>query len=189
VFGRTDAAILFATPALVTYAIIAIAVSGALTDAVCGKIFNWLTIPALVLGIAASSWMGGWAGLSMALLATVAGLFLYGWMFAVGAMGAGDVKFLMALGAWGGLRFVVETALLGVLLGGVFAVLMLVFSGKMPGFIKRMHYFVLTLLVRELELESPKIDHAMTMPFGIPIAVAATWVVLGHPFASMGVGL
>lgn len=182
VSGRTDATILL-------YAILAISVSGALTDLVCGKIFNWLTIPALVLGIAASSWFDGWPGLSTALLGTFAGLLLYGWMFAMGAMGAGDVKFLMALGAWGGLRFAIETALLGVLLGGVFAVLMLVFSGKMPGFLKRMHHFFLTVFLRELELEKPKIDHALTMPFGIPIAIAAAWVALGHPFASMGVGL
>jgi prepilin peptidase CpaA len=177
VFGQIDA----------TYAILAISVSGALTDLVCGKIFNWLTIPALILGIAASTWFGGWAGLSTAVLGISAGLLLYGWMFILGAMGAGDVKFLMALGAWGGLRFAVQTALLGVLVGGLFAALILIFSGKMPGFAKRMHRFLLTLFVRELEIEMPKVNHAMTMPFGIPIAIAAAWVALGNPFVWLGV--
>jgi prepilin peptidase CpaA len=182
VSGRTDTSILL-------YAILAISVSGALTDLVCGKIFNWLTLPALILGLAASTWFDGWTGLSTALLGTLAGLVLYGWMFVLGAMGAGDVKFLMALGAWGGVRFAVETALLGVLVGGLFAVVMLLFSGKMPGFAKRMHRFFLTLFVRELEVEMPKINHAMTMPFGIPIAIAAAWVVLGDPFSFLGVVL
>ncbi|MFL5812387.1 MAG: prepilin peptidase [Bdellovibrionia bacterium] len=174
---------------LLIYAILAISVCGALTDLVCGKIFNWLTLPALVLGLAASTWLNGWTGLSTAVLGTLAGLILYGWMFVLGAMGAGDVKFIMALGAWGGVRFAVQTALLGVLVGGLLAVLMLVFSGKMPGFLKRVHRFFLTLFVRELEIEMPKINHAMTMPFGIPIAIAAAWVALGDPFSFLGVTL
>lgn len=174
---------------ILLYAVLAISVSGALTDLVCGKIFNWLTIPSLIAGMSASCWVSGWQGLETALLGVAAALVLYGWMFAVGAMGAGDVKFLMALGAWGGLRFVIETALLGVVIGGVFAVFMLVFSGKMSGFVKRMHHFFLTVLVKELEAEKPKIDHSMTMPFGVPIAIAAAWVALGHPFETFGVGL
>jgi prepilin peptidase CpaA len=180
--GRTDTSILL-------YAILAISAGGALTDLICGKIFNWLTIPALIGGILVSAWISGWAGMSAALLATFAGLALYGWIFVLGAMGAGDVKFLMALGAWGGLRFVFQTALLGVAVGGVLAVLMLVFSGKMPSFIRRMHHFLLTMVLKELEAEKPKIDHSMTMPFGIPIAIAAAWVALGHPFEWLGVTL
>lgn len=179
-FGKTDAAILI-------YAVLAISVTGALTDLICGKIFNWLTIPALIAGLVASCWIGGWEGLSSALIGTVVALVLYGWMFAMGAMGAGDVKFLMALGAWGGLRFVIETAILGVAVGGVLAVLMLIFSGKMPSFIRRMHYFFLTVFYSELEVETPKIDRSVTMPFGIPIAIAAAWVALGHPFVTLGV--
>ncbi len=181
-FGRTDTSILL-------YAVLVISVSGALTDLVCGKIFNWLTIPALVAGLLVSGWIDGWQGLASAMLGSVAALVLYGWMFALGAMGAGDVKFLMALGAWGGLRFVIETAVLGVAVGGILAVLMLVFSGKMPSFAKRMHHFLLTVFVSELEVEKPKIDHSMTMPFGIPIAIAAAWVALGHPFQTLGVSL
>lgn len=180
--GKTDASILI-------YAVLAISAIGALTDLVCGKIFNWLTIPALLVGLCASYWLTGWDGLSSALLGTLVALVLYGWMFAMGALGAGDVKFLMALGAWGGLHFVIETAVLGIAVGGLMGILMLIFSGKFPGFVRRMHYFFLTVFYRELSLEKPKIDHSVTMPFGIPIAIAAAWVALGHPFATLGVSL
>jgi prepilin peptidase CpaA len=169
--------------------VLAISAVGALTDLVWGKIFNWLTIPALLAGLCASYGLAGWDGLSSALLGALAAFVLYGWMFAMGALGAGDVKFLMALGAWGGFRFVLETALLGIAVGGLMGVLMLVFSGKLPGFLRRMHYFILTVFYRELALEKPKIDHSVTMPFGIPIAIAAAWVALGHPFETLGVSL
>jgi prepilin peptidase CpaA len=148
-----------------------------------------MTIPALVMGVAASFWFNSWTGMLTALLAVGAGLVLYGWMFFLGAMGAGDVKFLMALGAWGGLRFVFETAILAVAVGGVFAVIMLAISGKFPDFAKRMHHFLMTVFVRELEAEKPKINHTMTMPFGIPIAIAAAWVALGNPLEFLGVAI
>jgi prepilin peptidase CpaA len=180
--GKTDAAFLL-------YAILVISLSGAITDLVCGKIFNWLTLPAVVLGLAASFWLGGFEGLSSAMLATVAGLFLYGWMFIFGAMGAGDVKFLMALGAWGGLKFVVQTALLGIAVGGVLALAMLIFKGRFKSFIQRMHHFFLTALLEELTIEKPKIDYSLSMPFGIPIAIAAVWVAFGHPWEMLGVSL
>lgn len=168
--GRTD---------LVICAIVLISALAALSDLVFKKIFNWLTVPALLAGLAVSAWQGGWAGIGDGMLAVGVALALYGWMFWLGAMGGGDVKLLMALGAWGGVRYVVDVALLGFVFGGVMAVLILGFKGKLGDFTRRMQRFFLTIFVKELEIEAPKLDRRSSMPFGIPIAFAAVAVAKG----------
>lgn len=77
----------------------------------------------LMLGGPQSALTGleGW-GLGVALLAIP---------FALGWMGAGDVKLLAAFGAMGGPIFVIQTALLGCIVGGVMAVFYLAREGKL----------------------------------------------------------
>jgi prepilin peptidase CpaA len=177
VSGRTD--LLIPTVALISSV-------AAIMDVATGRIYNWLTLPALLAGLFASAWLGGWAGLGDAALGAVAGLVLYGWMFWLRVMGGGDVKLLMALGAWGGFAYVQEVAALGVMLGGALAVVLLAFQGKLVAFLRKMRRFVTSLLIKELELELPKVDRKLTMPFGPPIAVAAIWTAVSHPLLRWG---
>ncbi len=103
-------------------------------------------------------------------------------------MGGGDVKLLMALGAWGGLAFAEEVAVLGVLLGGVFAVVLLAFKGRLLAFVaQNAAVSALRCSSSELELELPQVDRKLTMPFGIPIAAAAIWSAVAHPLVALGV--
>jgi Flp pilus assembly protein protease CpaA len=162
---------------------------GAALDLVFGKIYNAFNLPVLLIGWGACFALAGFSGLGLGVLGAVLGLVLYGWMFALGQMGGGDVKFLMALGAWGGPEFVAKTAILGVLVGGAIAVVQLGFRGKLAGFIARMQRFVLSIVVRELEVERPKIDRTITMAYGVPIAASASWIAYSDPFVRWGIRL
>jgi prepilin peptidase CpaA len=175
--GRTDA---------ILYGVSIISVIAATTDLIWGRIFNWLTATALVIGAALAGWAGGWAGLGDSLAGALAGLLAYGWMFKLGFMGGGDVKFLMALGAWGGLRYVEEVAVLGVLVGGAMAVPMLMAKGRLLSLVRRLFSFLRSVAVPQLEVEPLQIDRKLTMPFGVPIAVAAVWTALDHPLVKWG---
>jgi prepilin peptidase CpaA len=175
--GKTD---------LLVAAVSVVSVIAAVTDVATGRIYNWLTVPALVLGLAAGAWLGGWNGLGHAALGAGAGLLLYGWMFWLRVMGGGDVKLLMALGALGGVAYVTEVAVLGVLLGGAFAVAWLGLHGRLAAFVRKLRRFVTSLMIRELELDVPDLDRKLTMPFGLPIAAAAVWSAVSHPLARGG---
>jgi prepilin peptidase CpaA len=189
VSGRIDSSIL-------VVGILVVGFVGALTDFRHGRIYNWLTVPAALAGLAASAWVAGWSGVAGSLLAVGLGFLLYGWIYLVGAMGAGDVKFLMALGAWSGPvggRYVVDTALLGVALGGALALVSLAARGKLRPFLRKMWRLLATSALAatapEFEIETPVLDRSLTLPFGIPIAAAAAWTALADPLMRWGFSL
>ena len=105
---------------------LAIATAAVFTDSKRGIIPNRLTFPAMFLGLAVSAGLNGVGGLGLAAqgMAVALGLMLI--PFVVGGMGAGDVKLLIALGAWLGPGPVVWTFTYGALLGGVLALLLIV---------------------------------------------------------------
>ncbi|MEK6705155.1 MAG: hypothetical protein AABZ06_05155, partial [Bdellovibrionota bacterium] len=90
------------------------------------------------------------------------------------------------LGAWGGPRYVLEVAVLGVMLGGLLAICKLIAKRRVLDFSRKLYRFLLSLFIKELEIETPKIDRGFTMPFGVALAVAAVWTVFDVPLKRMG---
>jgi len=71
----------------------------------------------------------GWSGLAFASSGWVVGLALFFPVFALGGMGAGDVKLLAAIGAWLGPVGAGWTALYGALAGGLMALIVALARG------------------------------------------------------------
>lgn len=141
-------------------AIVFLAIAASFTDVARGRIFNWLTLPMALSAFVFAFATQGFSGLTHSLLGMSLGLVLYGWMFFFRMMGGGDVKLLMAFGAWGGIQYVEQVALVGIVLGGVMALAMIGFKAK------------------QAEKGAPS---KQMMPFGVPISIAALWVQFGHP--------
>jgi prepilin peptidase CpaA len=98
------------------------AAAAAVYDLRTQKIPNWLTFPAVLLGLSLNVALSGAPGLRDSLLGTIAGVALLFVPFAMGGMGAGDVKMLAAVGAFTGPMFVFRTFLYGSIAGGAIAV-------------------------------------------------------------------
>src|SRR5258705_5756155 len=64
------------------------------------KFPNWVTFPFILSGWLYSTLAFGWEGLGWSLLGTAIGLALLLPAYAIGGMGAGDVKLLAGGGAW-----------------------------------------------------------------------------------------
>lgn len=75
-------------------------VVAAVIDGIQLKVPNWITFPFVLCGWVYCCWAGGWEGLGASLLGTVIGLALLMPAYAIGGMGAGDVKLLAGVGAW-----------------------------------------------------------------------------------------
>jgi len=110
--------------AFFTYALLLSAVG---FDLRSRRIPNYLTLPAMGLGILWSLAQGGLSAAD----ASILGLFLGGALlfplFALGKFGGGDVKLLAAIGALRGASFVWRATLLGAASGGLLAILLLIY--------------------------------------------------------------
>lgn len=179
---------LFGKINLVVASVFVISFIALLTDIVKGKIYNYLTLPSLLLGLCYSVYSFGLIpGILFSVLGITTAFLLFGWIYKLGFMGGGDVKFLMALGAWGGYRYAEEVAIASIAIGGLLSFLILFVSGRIFKFLNRLNQFFLSIYVKELEFQLLEVDKTLTMPFGIPMAIAAVWVIIAHPLEKWGI--
>lgn len=140
------------------------------------KVPNWLTFPFVLAGWADGAIELGWAGLGYSLLGTVVGLALLLPLYAIGGMGAGDVKLLAGVGAWMGATVTFYAFCLSGIVGGVIAVAMILYR---RGWRKHRDQMVMicneVLTVRDparlSEMAAQRKSSMLLLPYGIPIAI------------------
>ena len=106
------------------------------TDWHTRRIPNWLVAPFLVIGIVASTWLHGWHGLGFSFEGLGLGLLLYGILFWMGGMGAGDVKLAAAIGAWIGPGQLFIAMIVTAMAGGIMVLGWALFGGFLKDLFK-----------------------------------------------------
>jgi len=142
------------------------------------RVPNWLTFPLVLSGIVYSTWVGGWAGLGGSLLGTAVGLACLMPLYAVGGMGAGDVKLLAGVGAWLGAQVTFYAFCASTVVGAVIAVAMVTYRGAF-----RKHYENFLMIATEwLTVKNPselariaaeRKPQMFLLPYGIPICIGS----------------
>lgn len=160
-----------------TSAAFAISLFGGVYDLLTRRIPNWLTFPAILLGLGAQLWSGGGSALLGGFLGMLLGFALFFPIYALGQMGAGDVKLQMAMGAWLGWWLGLHVAVGAVLVGGVFALFEVLFRGRFLAVARNGYSFLRSLLVPGLVAERLKVDETRKFAFGACIAVAVAGVI------------
>src|SRR6201996_7680538 len=114
------------------------ALIGAGFDIHSRRIPNFLTLPGIVAGLLLHLVLGGWKQMALALLAgLICGvLFLIFWL--AGGMGAGDVKLITAVAAIAGMPLVPWLLILTALAGGVMAIGLAVWRGRLRETLRNM---------------------------------------------------
>ena len=140
------------------------------------KVPNWITFPMILSGWVYSTVMFGLPGLGWSLVGTAVGLALLLPAYAIGGMGAGDVKLLGGVGAWvwGTTTFYAFCAT--AVVGGVIAVAMVLVSRTWQ---KHQAQFWMILnevtTIRDPEtlatIAAERKPSMMLLPYGIPIAI------------------
>jgi prepilin peptidase CpaA len=95
------------------------------------RVPNVLNATLAATGLAVQAWFFGWSGLGAGALGMLVGfgVLIVPWL--MHGMGAGDVKLMAAIGAWLGSWLTLYSFVLGALLGGVAAVVMIVSTGRL----------------------------------------------------------
>lgn len=141
------------------------------------RIPNWLTLSALLFGVALNASQFGWSGLATAVGGAGLAFLIYFPLYALRGMGAGDVKLMAAVGATVGAAHWFRIFLLSSILGALCAVPLLIWKGRLRrtvgniGFmLKELLYFRPPYLRREeLDVHSPgavKLPHAVMIAAG-----------------------
>lgn len=143
------------------------------------KVPNWLTFPMIISGwvySAAFSPFAGWEGLMYSLIGTVVGLALLLPAYAIGGMGAGDVKLLAGVGAWVWPTVTVYAFAVSAIVGGLIAIVMVLIR---RGWHQHQGQFWMIcseiLTVKNPEklsaIAAQRKSSMLLLPYGIPIAI------------------
>lgn len=142
------------------------------------RVPNWITFPMVLAGLVYCTWTAGWSGLGAGLLGMVAGLLCLLPLYAVGGMGAGDVKLMAGIGAWLGWKTTVYAFAVSTVVGGVMAVGMVLYRRSF-----QKHYTnFLVILTEWLSIRNPRELHRIAadrkpsmllLPYGIPICIGS----------------
>jgi prepilin peptidase CpaA len=139
------------------------------------KIPNWLTVPALLVGLVVSSARGGWHGLKVSLEGSGICLGVLLPVVLVRGLGAGDWKLMGALGSFLGPQMALVVLLGTVLIAGLMSVVEIVRQRKVQETFRNL----ITLFVaystfrvnnvRAISLDNPGL---LKIPFGVAAALS-----------------
>ncbi len=140
------------------------------------RVPNWITFPMVIAGLVFNTWLDGWAGLGAGMLGMVVGLLCLLPLYAVGGMGAGDVKLMAGVGAWLGAAPTFYGFAVSAVVGAVMAVIMVLWKRD-----TKKHTTNFFMILSEwMEVRNPKKlaeiaaerkPRMLLLPYGIPICI------------------
>lgn len=140
------------------------------------KVPNWLTLPMIIGGWIYSTAGFGLQGLGWSIGGTAAGLALLLPMYAIGGMGAGDVKLLAGVGAWVWAGVTFYAFCLSAVIGAAIAVLMVSYC-KAWGKHRDQFWMIFLELITVRDpnqlsaMAAERKGSMLLLPYGIPIAI------------------
>lgn len=140
-----------------------------------GKIPNLLTFGGLALGLGLAAMSGG-AVLGQSLMALGLAVLIYLPLYFLQVFGAGDVKLFWALSVVLGVSAFLDLVFVTFLMGGVWALFILIRQKRVKFFASQMQQFFRSVLVPGLEVQWPKLSYESKVPFGTVIFAGYLWV-------------
>jgi Flp pilus assembly protein protease CpaA len=108
-------------------------IGASITDLLWGKIYNALTLPFFFIGLTLQVYDSGFPALFNGIFATAAAFGLLFPLYFSKIMAAGDVKLLMAAGAWMTPKEVLNLALISILVGAAVGLFLVIAKNGVQG--------------------------------------------------------
>ena len=143
------------------------------------RIPNYLTLSAALGGLVFQGIFQGWGGLLNGGAGLLLGFGLLILPYALGGMGAGDVKALAALGAWLGPTLTLYLFCYMALVGGVLAVGLLWWRGLLWLKLRQAGVFVVNFILCRhggVNPRAPQIEPTPGLPYGLALALGMVMV-------------
>ena len=158
----------------------------AYTDLAHHKIHNWLTLPMIIVGFTLHAAIGGFPELTNSLLGFFIGVGIFSVAYFVGGVGGGDVKLIAAIGALGGYVFVIWAIFYSALIGGLMALLVLIWKGKLSFGIKQTASLFARVFTGKQNNIKTGGENFQEIPYGFAIALGTFWVLMDRYLWSHG---
>jgi prepilin peptidase CpaA len=165
-------------PREVVWLVSFVLIEAAIIDGRSLRVPNWLTYHFLIGGMIFAFARGGSSQLLCSLAGALVGLISLLPLYAIGGMGAGDVKLMAGLGAWIGPWLTAWAFVSSTLVGAILAVAMIVYSGA----IWRHLAMAQTIAHEVLSIRNPVVlseraaqrkPSMLLLPYAIPIAAGS----------------
>jgi prepilin peptidase CpaA len=152
---------------------VVLAVIAGWTDLRSRRIPNWLTVPGLLLGVAANTVLSGWSGLKTSLLGAAVGLALLLPFVLLRSLGAGDWKLAGALGSFAGPGLLVDLLLASVFVAGLMAVALVIYKRRVGQTLRNMGHILISLVTFRLPGSQVSLDNpdSLKVPYGVALAL------------------
>jgi len=142
------------------------------TDLRSRRIPNWLTVPGLIVGIAMNAILLGWGGVKLSIEGAGLGLLLLLPFVALNSLGAGDWKFVGALGAFSGPRLLIDLLFTSVFMAGAMALVLVIYKRRVWQTIRNIGHILASLATFRLPGQHVTLDNpdALKIPKGVAFA-------------------
>ena len=163
-------------PVVFQILLILLVIPAAFYDVKWRRIPNWLVLAGLLAGLALNTFLFELPGLKVSLFGIAFASFIYIPLYALRAMGAGDAKLMMALGAIAGAGPWLGIFFFTAILGGVIAVALLLRRRLLGNTLRNVGFILFELAHlrapymgrEELDVNNPA---AVTCPHGLTVAI------------------
>jgi prepilin peptidase CpaA len=160
--------------------LVVVLVSAAIDDVRTSKIHNWITYPAMLVGLIGHCFGGvdidaqrlGFGGALIGLLVGFAPMFL---AWRAGGVGGGDAKLMGAVGALTGWKFALATLVYGLMVAGLMAIIVMLRKRIMRRTFKRVWWFVVQVVMRS-KPDDPSDADSPTIAIGLALAIGGAIV-------------
>ena len=171
-------------------------VVAAVTDIRSGKIPNYVTYPAVLIGLAGHTLLGGlWGapdGDALGLMGALTGLavgfvpLLLAWL--TGGIGGGDAKLMAAVGTLTGWRFALAAMLYGFIVAAMMAIVVMIHRRVAKDTFKRVWRFVALALFYKARPGDPSTKDSPKIAFGVALCIGSAFAVLEWLLRGPGAG-
>ena len=153
-----------------------------ITDLKYMKIYNFILIPALIIGVLLNFYYHGRQGLFDSFMGFTLGFIILIIPFIFGGIGAGDVKLLAVIGAIKGPSFIYYAALAMGVAGGIISIVALIYQKRLIIALKKIREGFWLMVLTRFKVISFNFDYnAKKFPYGVAITTGAfiTFLIMG----------